>query len=79
MADPQYSGPWQRIRRWILERDGHRCQLRNPGCLGVATTVDHITPISAGGHWYNPNNLQAACTRCNYSKGGTHYPKQREW
>jgi hypothetical protein len=65
MAKPQYSGPWQRIRRTILERDNQLCQINGPGCTTTATQVDHIRPVHNGGAWYDPNNLRAACATCN--------------
>jgi 5-methylcytosine-specific restriction enzyme A len=65
---PQYSGDWKTRRRITLERDGHECQLRMPGCLGEATTVDHIVPVALGGD-QALDNLQAACLRCNSAKG----------
>jgi len=65
MAKPQYSGPWQRIRREILDRDNHLCQIRGTGCTFVATEVDHILPVSKGGAWYDPLNLRGACFTCN--------------
>ena len=65
MAKPQYSGPWQRIRPQILARDGGTCQIGAPGCTTIATQVDHITPVHAGGAWYDPTNLRAACANCN--------------
>ena len=68
-AHPVYSGPWQRIRREILARDSHTCQVNLPGCTRHATTVDHITPISWGGEWYDPANLRAACAPCNTALG----------
>jgi 5-methylcytosine-specific restriction endonuclease McrA len=39
------------------------------GCLGRATTVDHLTPLSRGGTRLDPGNLVAACTHCNPKKG----------
>lgn len=63
-----YDRAWQAIRRTVLDRDRHRCQLRRPGCLGTATTVDHIQPLNAGGDRLNPANLQAACLPCNSGK-----------
>lgn len=56
------SGPaW--TKRGVLNRDGHRCGY----CTGVATTVDHIVPVSRGGAntWANTT---AACYRCNQAK-----------
>lgn len=59
------TAEWKRTRRRILQRDGHRCQLRYPGrCIGTATECDHITP-GAGDH---DTNLQAACTPCHRHK-----------
>lgn len=56
---------WSKIRARILIRDGYCCQY----CGSEnATTVDHVIPISKGGT-DDPDNLVAACTRCNYSKG----------
>ena len=56
---------WSKIRERILIRDGYCCQY----CGSEdATTVDHMLPISKGGT-DDPDNLVAACTRCNYSKG----------
>lgn len=55
-------------RERVLERDGWRCQLQLPGCLQTATHADHVIPLALGGadaEW----NLQAACSRCNLSKG----------
>lgn len=68
MAKPQYSGPWQRVRRQVLERDGHRCQIRGRSCTAVATEVDHIVPTSRGGAWFDPINLRASCSKCNNAR-----------
>lgn len=56
------------VRALVLERDGHRCQIRGPECLGVADTVDHIVPRALGGPLYDPANLRAACHVCNASR-----------
>jgi len=56
---------WSKIRERILIRDGRCCQYCG---AEDATTVDHVIPISKGGT-DEPDNLVAACTRCNYSKG----------
>jgi 5-methylcytosine-specific restriction endonuclease McrA len=60
-----YGGPWPRIRRTILERDAYTCQIGLLCCTRDATCVDHITPVSWGGAWYDPSNLRAACRECN--------------
>lgn len=56
-----------RTRAAVLERDGHRCQLRLDGCTVIATTVDHIRDRRIGGD--GPDNLRAACAWCNTSRG----------
>lgn len=65
MAKPQYSGPWRRIRRQILDRDSNLCQIRSNGCTVIATEVDHIIPTTQGGAWFDPLNLRASCFNCN--------------
>ena len=73
-----YQGQWKTIRRRVLTRDQHHCQIGLPGCTIDATTVDHITPIAFGGEWYDMANLRAACQHCNYTLGGLakkHKPK----
>lgn len=60
--------PWRRVREYVLERDGYRCRIRGPRCTGIATTVDHVVPVSRGGS-DDPANLRAACALDNYSDG----------
>ncbi len=55
------------IRPAVLERDGHQCQLRYEGCLGVATDVDH----KKRGDDHRLVNLQAACRRCHQRKSSS--------
>ena len=57
---------WSKLRETVLRRDNRICQMCG---IEEATTVDHIIPLSKGGT-DNMDNLQAACKRCNYSKGG---------
>ena len=60
---------WRQIREVILRRDQYTCQY----CGQDANTVDHIVPISKGGNDL-PDNLLAACARCNYSKSDRMHP-----
>jgi 5-methylcytosine-specific restriction enzyme A len=83
-----YGAEWVKIRKQVLERDGHLCQ----PCLKqnrptVATQVDHITSkakaVALG--WTqdqidHPDNLQSICTPCHDRKtteetGRTYQPK----
>jgi 5-methylcytosine-specific restriction endonuclease McrA len=61
---------WKRLRKTILERDRHECQIRGPLCQGVATAVDHIVAHALGGG-DEPGNLRAACKPCNSSLAHT--------
>jgi hypothetical protein len=65
-CDPQgFATPEQ--KRWIVERDGHRCV----ACLWDYTygdlIADHIIPHSYGG-WTVVQNLQTMCRWCNSRK-----------
>lgn len=51
---------WDIIRRRILERDGHRCQIRDPGCTLLATECDHIGDRDD----HRDENLRGACRHC---------------
>jgi 5-methylcytosine-specific restriction endonuclease McrA len=62
------TSAWRRLRRMVLVRDGRVCQMRQPGCTGVATTVDHVVPLALGGTDH-PSNLRAACAACNTRSG----------
>jgi 5-methylcytosine-specific restriction endonuclease McrA len=63
---------WRRIRLYVLDRDGWRCQLPaddRPGpCLDLAEHVDHITSRAEGGT-DDPANLRAACAFHNLRRG----------
>lgn len=59
-----YNGAWRRLARAHL--------LAHPACVVCGTnndlTVDHITPLAAGGQSV-PGNLQTLCRRHNSAKG----------
>lgn len=57
---------WPDRRLAVLERDGWRCQIRGPRCVGQATDADHIET----GDNHHLANLQAACGPCHASKSG---------
>jgi 5-methylcytosine-specific restriction endonuclease McrA len=51
MSDRRYStAPWQRLRKAVLARDGHVCQIQGPNSTYAATTCDHILPTSTHPH-----------------------------
>jgi 5-methylcytosine-specific restriction endonuclease McrA len=71
MSDRRYStAQWQRLRKAVLARDGHECMIGGPRCRGYATTVHHQIPSSQAPElFWEPSNLAAACTACNYAGG----------
>jgi HNH endonuclease len=56
--------PSPRLRCEVMQRDRHTCQY----CGAPATELDHVMPFSRHG-WTTADNLVAACSLCNKSKG----------
>lgn len=54
----------QRMTQLVLETYGRQCWLRLPGCIGVATTKDHVIPHAHGGE-DTLENYRPACRPCN--------------
>jgi 5-methylcytosine-specific restriction endonuclease McrA len=71
MSDRRYStARWQRLRKAVLAHYGQVCQLQGPRCRGYATSVHHLIPSSQAPElFWEPSNLVAACSRCNYGDG----------
>lgn len=58
-----------RKKRILFNRGGPFCQ-RCGGVFGwKLLTIDHIRPISQGGHQRAIGNLQLLCWQCNQDKG----------
>lgn len=57
---------WGSLRSWVINRDDHKCVR-----CGARSDlhVDHIVPVSEGGHPFDVDNLQTLCQDCNLSKG----------
>lgn len=56
---PGYPPHWNQLRKFVLKRDSHRCQVS--GCPSrLAKHVHHQTPISKGGE-HTPSNLVTLC------------------
>ena len=69
-GSPYSTARWQKLRRYILERDDGLCQIRGPRCTMAATTVDHRYPASTHPElFWAEENLRAACKKCNYGSG----------
>ena len=63
---------WTKIKQRILRRDAFICQY----CGQEANTVDHVIPRRLNGN-DSDDNLVASCRKCNLSKGGRFFARQR--
>jgi 5-methylcytosine-specific restriction endonuclease McrA len=78
MTNPLYrTAAWREASKRCLLRDGFRCCIGLPGCMLIATTADHVVELHEGGAAFDPNNLQAACRRCNSAKSNTRRAERR--
>ena len=62
-----------KLRRKIIERDNHTCQICGNSTYeepNLLLEIDHIIPVSKGGHT-EETNLQTLCWRCNRHKGSS--------
>lgn len=63
-----YGSIWRKIRNQQLINQPY-CEIcKRDGILSRANEVDHIVPTSAGGPYYNFNNLQSLCKKHHYEK-----------
>ena len=58
---------WGTLRRSVL-REEPMCRLQLAGCTTFAEEVDHIVPLSLGGHPTDRSNLQPLCHSCHVKK-----------
>ncbi len=70
MTAPQRKAgrAWRTLRDSMLKGNPY-CAIRGPRCTVVATTVDHIVPVTMGGAELDPANCRPACARCHYGGG----------
>lgn len=63
------ASKWRTARSQALARAAGVCEIRTASvCTTVATEVDHIVPLSQGGHPLDQANLRAACRACNLNR-----------
>ena len=68
--DPRLTTAYKKVRLRVLARDNMTCRY----CQGEADTVDHLIPLVSGGDPLDPDNMTAACRKCNSSKGARSTP-----
>ncbi|MCD0450780.1 HNH endonuclease [Actinocorallia sp. API 0066] len=64
---------WPSVRKMVLTRDAHTCQIQGPRCTTGATEVDHIGRADD----HRAENLRAVCRTCHASKTGKDAAKAR--
>ncbi len=68
------SAHWRKVRKQRLELAGCRCELRLPGCTGLATHV-HLDPAYRGEHRIaQVEHTRACCASCS---GAIDAPRSR--
>lgn len=65
-----YDHAWRQVRLEVLAERG-LCEIRGPKCAGIATEVDHIIPVLAGGARLDKSNLRPACKKCNSGRASS--------
>jgi len=64
-----YGAEWQKIRRFILDRDQWTCYKCQKKLAGLDATVDHLIPLAVDRTLgLDPSNLAACCRSCNSAK-----------
>jgi 5-methylcytosine-specific restriction endonuclease McrA len=65
------SHAWRQLSKRVITEE-RVCWLQLPGCTRIATTADHIHPITTHPHLaLIRSNCHAACKSCNYRRGDT--------
>jgi 5-methylcytosine-specific restriction protein A len=59
---------WQKTRRMVLMQDPYCAQCRRENRVTLATMVDHVHRIAAGGDKLSRDNLEGLCSRCHAVK-----------
>ena len=68
-ADPYHSYRWTRLSR-AFRAEHPLCALcQKEGRITAADVVDHIVPWPVCEDFYDRNNLQSLCEKCNHDKG----------
>lgn len=70
MADwPYNTAQWKKLRLIKLQADPLCESCVDAGRMAIANTVDHVTPISAGGHPFpSLDQLTSMCPSCHSAK-----------
>jgi 5-methylcytosine-specific restriction endonuclease McrA len=62
--------PWRTLRMQVLQTEPLCRECGKRGRVRAAEMVDHIHPVTAGGAFYDWDNLQPLCNFCHAKKSG---------
>jgi len=66
--DFDWDSHYEEVREWNERRDELKERYGDPYEHETSLHVDHITPVSEGGHPFDPGNLQTLCEDCHQEK-----------
>lgn len=71
------SRTWRKIRAAYLQDNPDCVQCKRDDVVTPANVVDHIKPITEGGHRTDRSNLQSMCKPCHDKKSASEGARQR--
>ena len=73
-----HSKQWRALRNWYIKQNPLCEQCKRDGNITNGDCIDHIKPISIGGHKVSESNIQTLCNKCHAKKSaqeGVEYRK----
>lgn len=78
-ADPYHSYRWTRLSRAFRSEHPLCAMCQKEGRITPAAVVDHIIPYPVCDDFFDRNNLQSLCEKCNHDKGQRDKKVIAEW
>ena len=69
---------WRTLRSHVLQSEPLCRECNKQGRVTAATMVDHIQPVTAGGPFYDWDNLQPLCDSCHARKSAREGNEKRK-
>jgi len=71
-----HNKKWRNLREKVLRTNPLCVNCERRDIIKQADVVDHVKPITAGGEFYNENNLQGLCHACHNRKSAQQHKKE---
>lgn len=68
-----------KLKIQLLDEAESRCYYCGTDIEGLYFEIDHLIPVSKGGHQTDHENLVASCIQCNRSKSSMLVEEYRSW